>query len=56
MTKGDLRHTIWGRPFKPMAVGLIIGGMTLSVNTLLLSSEVWLRSLFPVTTSSTCRR
>lgn len=36
MTKGDLRHTIWGRPFKPMAVGLIIGGMTLSVNTLLL--------------------
>ena len=30
MTKGDLRHQIFGRPFKPMAVGLIIGGTTLA--------------------------
>lgn len=36
MTKGDLKHPIWGRPFKPMAVGLILGGVTLSVNTLVL--------------------
>jgi hypothetical protein len=37
MTRGDLPGVkIFGRAFKPFAVGLIIGGFTLSVNTLLL--------------------
>lgn len=37
MTRGDLPGLrLFGRPFKPLAVGLLIGGFTLSVNTIML--------------------
>ena len=37
VTRGEIPGVrILGRPFKPSAVGLIIGGFTLTVNTLLL--------------------
>lgn len=37
MTRAEIPGlAVLGRPFKPLAVGLIIGGFTLSVNTLLL--------------------
>ena len=36
VTRAELsRVSVLGRPFKPLAVGLIVGGTTLSVNTIL---------------------
>ena len=41
MTRAELVGVqIWGRPFKPLAVGMIVGGTTLTINTVLAFLEL----------------